>query len=104
MIWDPLHRSHNLSLQFTRWEIPMTDTLFLRHPRSVGESYREHQSVALTFAGELVAAGLADGVHAIVPALFTKTASRAIERLHACLVLHRSSATGKPASAGRMTA
>ena len=82
----------------------MIDTLFLRHPRSVGESYREHQLVALSFAGELVAAGLACGVHAIVPALFTRTASRAIERLHTRLVLHRSNAAGKPASAGRMTA
>ena len=82
----------------------MIDTLFLRHPRSVGESYREHQVVALTFAGELVAASLACGVHAIVPALFTRSASRAIERLHTRRVLHRSSTTGKPASAGRITA
>ena len=67
----------------------MFDKIFLRHPRSVGEGYLEHQSVALSFASELLLAGLACGVHAFVPALLTKTASRAIERLHRKLVLHR---------------
>lgn len=67
----------------------MIEPIFLRHPRSVGESYLEHQSVALSFAGEMLVAGLACAVHALVPALFTKTASRAIERLHSRLVLHR---------------
>ena len=81
----------------------MIDGLFLRHPRAVGESYREHRTVALGFAQELVVAGLACAVHAIVPALFTRTASRAIERLHARLVLHRAG-TAQSTDAGRIAA
>jgi hypothetical protein len=75
----------------------MIERLFLRHPRSVGESYLEHQAVALSFAGELLLAGLVCAIHAAVPALFTTTASRAVERLHQRLVLgrgrHRGEAT-----------
>jgi hypothetical protein len=67
----------------------MIRSLFLSHPESVGETYLEHQGVALSFAAELVAAGLACGVHAVVPGLFTRTASRAIERLHRRLVANR---------------
>ena len=78
----------------------MIDGLFLRHPHAVGESYLEHQTVALGFARELAGAGLACGVHAIVPALITRTASRAIERLHARLVLHRAAAADKSVSIG----
>ena len=72
----------------------MIERLFLRHPRSVGESYFEHQAVALSFAGDLLAAGAACAIHAAVPALFTKTASRMVERLHRRLVLQRSSPRG----------
>jgi len=67
----------------------MIRALFLSHPESVGETYLEHQGVALSFAAELVAAGLACAVHALVPALFTRTGSRAIERLHTRLVANR---------------
>jgi hypothetical protein len=67
----------------------MLKALFLAHPESVGETYVEHQGVALSFAGELLAAGFACAVHAIVPGLFTRTASAAIERLHARLVVGR---------------
>ncbi len=67
----------------------MIRSLFLSHPESVGETYLEHQRVALSFAVELVAAGLACAVHAVVPGLFTRTGSRAIERLHTRLVANR---------------
>jgi len=67
----------------------MIRALFLSHPESVGETYLEHQGVALSFAAELVAAGFACAVHAVVPGLFTRTASRAIERLHTRLVANR---------------
>jgi hypothetical protein len=82
----------------------MIERLFLRHPRTVGESYLEHQAVALSFAGELFGAGAACAVHAAVPALFTKTASRAVERLHSRLVLHRNGARHLPrVNRGRVT-
>ncbi len=67
----------------------MFKSLFLSHPEAVGETYLEHQGVALTFAAELLAAGFACAVHALVPALFPRTASRAIERLHVRVIVNR---------------
>ena len=60
----------------------MFDWLFLRHPRSVGESYFEHCATALSFAGELLVDSLACCLHAFVPAFFPRTASRAVAALH----------------------
>ena len=54
---------------------------FVDHPHSVGESYREHFSVALGFGMRLIGAGLACVVHACVPAWFTRTGSRAVSEL-----------------------
>jgi hypothetical protein len=67
----------------------MIRSLFLSHPESVGETYIEHQGVALSFAVELLAASLACAVHAVVPGLFKRTGSQAIERLHARMVTNR---------------
>ncbi|MFL4989952.1 MAG: DUF6356 family protein, partial [Microvirga sp.] len=44
--------------------------LFTDHPDSVGEGYLEHMNVALSFAGPLLAAGLAALIHAFLPFLF----------------------------------
>ena len=68
--------------------------LFLDHPSSVGETYREHQKMALGFAFRLIAAGLACAVHGFVPALFTRAGSRAVEALYRDMVEHRA----RPAS------
>ena len=67
----------------------MLERWFLSHPRSVNESYLEHQACAMRFSVSLLRAGLACFVHALVPALFERTASRAIERLHGEMVTHR---------------
>jgi len=56
--------------------------LFLSHPQSVGESYFEHQRVALSFALPLLGAGLAAAMHALVPAVFERTAGDIIRKLH----------------------
>jgi uncharacterized protein DUF6356 len=64
--------------------------LFVDHPRSVGESYLEHQRHAFGFGISLVAAGLACLVHAVVPGLFVRTGSQAITRLHDRMVVNRS--------------
>ena len=61
------------------------DRLFLSHPRSVGESYFEHQRVALSFALPLLGAGLAALLHALVPAACERTAGDIIRRLHSRL-------------------
>jgi len=67
----------------------MIDRYFREHPRSVGESYFEHLLTATSFAGALLTAGLACFVHALVPHLFQKTGSAAIERLHDRMVVNR---------------
>jgi hypothetical protein len=54
---------------------------FVDHPRSVGETYREHFAVALGFGLRLIAAGLACLVHACVPAWFTRSGSQAVRTL-----------------------
>lgn len=56
--------------------------LFLSHPQSVGETYLQHQRVALSFALPLLGAGLAAAVHALIPAIFQRTAGDIIRTLH----------------------
>ena len=55
---------------------------FTEHPASVGESYGEHFRVAGHFSKELLMAGIACAVHAIVPNLFTTTGSSKVRQLH----------------------
>jgi hypothetical protein len=57
--------------------------LFTAHPRSVGESYGEHLSVASWYGFRLLGAGLACLVHALLPFLFVRTGSATITHLHA---------------------
>ncbi|WP_174299443.1 DUF6356 family protein [Caulobacter sp. S45] len=68
------------------------ERLFLSHPRSVGETYFEHQRAALGVAAVLLGAFVACLVHAIVPHLFQATASEKINRLHLQLSERRRSA------------
>jgi hypothetical protein len=63
--------------------------VFTEHPASVGESYFEHQRVALSVGLRLVAAGLACSVHAFAPWLFVNTGSRTIFELHRRLASRR---------------
>lgn len=67
----------------------MLSRLFLAHPRSVGESYLEHQRRALGFGLSLLLAALACLVHALVPGLFVRTGSAAVTRLHERMARHR---------------
>lgn len=62
--------------------------VFLNHPRSVDESYLGHARFAFGFALALAAATGAALVHALIPCLFEKTASRIILSL-AQRVQHR---------------
>lgn len=63
--------------------------LFTRHPASVGESYLEHMEVAGSFSGRLFLASLACLVHALLPFLFERTASRIVQGLHGEMVTNR---------------
>lgn len=57
-------------------------TLFTAHPASVDESFGEHFLFALRFSGLLFAAAGAALVHALLPFLFEKTASRIVAKLY----------------------
>lgn len=56
--------------------------LFTEHPSSVDETYFQHMAFAGQFSGKLFLAALAAAVHAILPFLFEKTASRLINEMH----------------------
>jgi hypothetical protein len=57
--------------------------LFTAHPRSIGETYVQHARTALSFGARMVLGGLACMVHAVIPGLFVKTASRTVVQLDA---------------------
>ncbi|MEM8653847.1 MAG: DUF6356 family protein [Pseudomonadota bacterium] len=60
----------------------MLTRVFLTHPRSVDESYFEHALFAGRFALRLFGAAGAATVHAVIPALFEKTAGNMIRAMH----------------------
>ncbi|KAJ55382.1 hypothetical protein ACMU_11850 [Actibacterium mucosum KCTC 23349] len=61
----------------------MITRIFLTHPRSVEESYFEHAAFAGGFSIKLFGAAMAAAVHAVIPCLFEKTASRMIAEMYA---------------------
>ena len=61
----------------------MIARLFLDHPSSVDETYSQHARFAAGFSLKLFAAGCAALVHAVIPCLFEKTASRMVAELYA---------------------
>ena len=75
----------------------MIDRLFLDHPRSLGMSWLEHGLGAARIGGEMIGAGAACIVHAVVPGWFTQTAGKTVERLHDHMVQRRAGAAN-PAS------
>ncbi len=60
----------------------MIRRIFLDHPTSVGETYREHALFAASVGWTMFVGSLACFVHALVPALFPTTGSNAIIGLH----------------------
>lgn len=102
--------ARNIANPFSRFDgtIPasfkegdMRGNLFTQHPAEVGETYWQHQRVALGFAAALFTAGCAALVHAFLPFLFVKTGSEAIARLHDRMVVNRRKTA--PASAPLVT-
>ncbi len=57
--------------------------LIVAHPLSVDESYVEHMAFAGRFSGKLFLAAGAALVHAVLPFLCEKTASRLIAEMYA---------------------
>ena len=74
----------------------MLDRIFSAHPRSLGETYLQHQRTAFAFSQVLLVAALAAAVHAVIPCLFETAASRAIAKLHQRMA-GRSPAPGRTA-------
>jgi len=60
----------------------IADRLFLAHPRSLGMSWAGHGVGAVAIGAELIGAGCAAIVHAIVPGWFTETAGRTVTRIY----------------------
>jgi hypothetical protein len=60
---------------------PMLERLLLKHPQEIGETYAEHASHALWIGLRMIAAGLACLVHALIPGLCIRTASRTVESI-----------------------
>ena len=58
------------------------DVLFLDHPRSVGETYLQHQRFALRIYRQLMMAAAGAIIHAVVPKLCETSASRHIRSLY----------------------
>jgi hypothetical protein len=70
--------------------------LFTEHPESVDETYGEHMVRASCFGGRMVLAGLACMVHALLPFIFVRTGSQAIDELHARMQATRRVAASRP--------
>lgn len=60
----------------------MLQRVFLEHPQSVEETYFEHARFAGSFSLKLFGAAFAALVHAVIPCLFEKTASKMIIQMH----------------------
>ena len=56
--------------------------LFIDHPGSLGMSWTEHGIGAVKIGGELIGAGCAAIIHAIVPGWFTETAGKSVTRIY----------------------
>jgi hypothetical protein len=67
----------------------MLERVFLAHPRSIDETYLEHQKVAFGFAGALFLAACACALHGLAPALCEKTGSTMVKRLYDRMTTHR---------------
>jgi len=59
--------------------------MFTEHPESTGETYGEHFKVAMCVSRQLVGAGIAAAVHALLPNFHKTTASERIHSLAHCL-------------------
>ena len=66
--------------------------MFADHPRSLGMSWASHGVGAVKISAELIGAGLACLVHAIVPGWFTQTAGKTVERMYDHMVKRKAGA------------
>jgi len=60
----------------------LVDRLFLAHPRSLGMTWAGHSIGAVKIGAELLCAGCAAIIHAVVPGWFTETAGKTVTRIY----------------------
>ena len=60
----------------------MIARIFMDHPASVDETYGGHAKFAFGFSIKLFGAAFAALVHAVIPCMFEKTASRMVADLY----------------------
>ncbi len=77
----------------------MLTKLLLDHPREIGETYPEHAAHALWIGARLIVAGFACLVHALIPGLCVRTASRTIAAISE--LMRTRTANARTANAGR---
>jgi hypothetical protein len=70
---QPISHSHRPGLVYR---------MFVEHPRSLGMSWAGHGAGAIKIGAELIGAGCAAIVHALVPGCFTETAGRTVSRIY----------------------
>ena len=69
-----------------------TGNIFTEHPRSLGMTWASHGGGAVKIGAELIGAGAACMIHAVVPGWFTETAGRTVVRLHDHMVKRKAGA------------
>jgi hypothetical protein len=62
-------------------EAKLMDKLFLKHPRSIGETYIQHLSFALCCGVRLVSLGFCLILHGIIPRCHETTASSGMRKI-----------------------
>lgn len=67
----------------------LIDRLLLAHPRTVGESYVEHAGIASRFGAAMVVGGFKCLAHAVLPAVFERSASDCVGKLNGELTRRR---------------
>lgn len=66
--------------------------MFVKHPRSLGMTWANHGAGAVKISAELIGAGCACLVHAVVPGIFTETAGKTVARMHDHMTKRRAGA------------
>lgn len=79
----------------------MLRKLLLEHPEQIGETYTEHAAHAMWIGLRMIAAGLACLVHALLPGLCARTASRTVEAI-TDLMQSRSNTPHPPNGSGQV--
>ena len=73
-------------------QMGLTSRLFVHHPKSLGMNWASHGAGAVRIGRQLLGAGLACMVHAVVPGWFSQTAGRTVARIHDDMIRRKAGA------------